>query len=100
MKENGKTKFSGPVFYSHGTSNYCHCSVLITFFVKNKICVNSQTTDNHGQILILDATIDKSEYVLDNIYNVNTESKRLKVLNYLSELMNKVNTRTANSFSL
>ena len=41
MKENGKTKFSGPVFYSHGTSNYCHCGVLIKFFVKNKICVNS-----------------------------------------------------------
>ena len=30
-----KEEFSGPVFYSHGTSN--SCSVLITFFGKNKI---------------------------------------------------------------
>ena len=53
-----KDEFSGPVFYSHSTSN--SCGVLITLFGKNKICVNSQITDKHGQILILDVTIDGS----------------------------------------
>ena len=62
-----------------------------TFFGKNKRCVNSQTTDKHGRILILDVTIDGSEYVLINIYNANIESEQLKVLNDLSELMKKVN---------
>ena len=62
-----------------------------TFFGKNKICVNSQTTDKHGRILILDVTIDGSEYILVNIYNANIESEQLKVLNDLSELMKKVN---------
>ena len=33
-------------------------------FGKNKICVNSQIADKHGQILILDAMIDGSEYNL------------------------------------
>ena len=84
-----KDEFSGPVFCSHSTSN--SCSVLITLFGKNKICVNSQITDKHGQILILDVTIDGSEYILVNIYNANTESEQLKILNDLSELMKKVN---------
>ena len=64
---------------------------MITFFGRNQICVNSQITDKHGRILIVDVTIDGSEYVLVNIYNANTESKQLKVLNDLSELMKKVN---------
>ena len=84
-----KDKFNGPVFYSHVSSN--SCGVLNTFFGKNKICVNSQTTDKHGRILILDVTIDGSEYILVNIYNANIESEQLKVLNDLSELMKKVN---------
>ena len=84
-----KDEFSGPVFYSHGTSN--SCGVLITFFGENKICVNSQITDKHGRILIVDITLDGFEYILVNIYNANTESEELKVLNDLSELMKKVN---------
>ena len=53
------------------TSN--SCGVLTTFFGKNKTWVNSQVTDKHGQILILDAMIDGSKYILVNIYNANTE---------------------------
>ena len=64
---------------------------MITFFGKNKISVNSQTNDKNGQILILDVTIDGSEYILVNIYNANIESEQLKVLNDLNELMKKVN---------
>ena len=82
-------EFSGPAFYLHGTSN--SCGVLITFFGKNKICVNSQITDKQRRILILDVAIDGSEYILVNFYNANTESEQLKVINDLSELMKKVN---------
>ena len=84
-----KNEFSGPVFYSHGTSN--SCGVLITFFGNNKKCVNSQLTDKYGGILILDVTKDGSEYILVNFYNANTESEQPQVLNNLSELMKKVN---------
>ena len=84
-----KDKLSSPVFYSHGTSNCC--GVLIIFFEKNEIYVNSQITDKRGPILILHLMIGGSEYILVNIYNANTESEQLKVLNNLSELMKKVN---------
>ena len=42
-------------------------------------------------MLILDVTIDGSEYILANISNTNKESEQLKDLNDLSELMKKVN---------
>ena len=58
---------------------------MITFFGKNKICVNSGITDKDGRILI------GSEYILVNIYNANTESERLKFLNDRRELIEKVN---------
>ena len=82
-------KFSRSVFYSNDTSN--SFPVLNTFFGKNKICVNSQVTDKHGQILILHLTIDASKYILVSIYNTNTESKRLNFLNDPIKLMKKLN---------
>ena len=54
---------------------------MITFFGKNKTCVNSQITDKHRRTLILDVTIDGSEYILVNIYNANTESELMKKVN-------------------
>ena len=84
MKENRQTNSVDlPVFYTHVSSN--SCGVLITFFGKNKICVNSGITEKHGRILI------GSEYILVNIYNANTDSERLKFLNDRRELIEKVN---------
>ena len=42
-------------------------------------------------MLILEVTIDGSEYILANIYNTNIGREQLKVLNDLSELVKKVN---------
>ena len=88
IKKNGKTN-SVNLFFIHTV--FLTCGTLITFFEKNEICVNSQITEKHGQILVLDITIDGSEYILVNIYSANTESEQLKVLNDLSELMKKFN---------
>ena len=71
----------------------CFLFTCGVFFGKNKICATSQITDKHRRILILDVTIDGSEYILVNFYNANTESEQLKVLNDLSELMQKVNIK-------
>ena len=53
--------------------------------LREKNYVNSQITDKHRQILILDVTIDGSEYILVNIYNANKWSEQLKVLNHVSD---------------
>ena len=36
--------------------------------------------DNDGRILILDATINGSDYLLINFYNANTERKQLTTI--------------------
>ena len=53
--------------------------------LRKKNYVNSQITDKHRQILILDVTIDGSEYILVNIYNANKWTEQLKVLNHVSD---------------
>ena len=49
--------------------------------------VNNQKTDNNGRILILDVIINDVNFVLINLYNANTETEQVSVLNNLSSLL-------------
>ena len=53
----------------------------ITYSVKKKL------RDNSGSILVLDITIDGTEYLLINLCNMNTEPKQLKVLDSLWNIL-------------
>ena len=44
-------------------------------------------SDNSGRILVLDVTIDGTEYLLINLYNGNTEPEQLKILESLSKVL-------------
>ena len=48
--------------------------------VKNK---RNKRNDNACRTLILDVTIDDTDYILVNLYNANTETEQIKVLNNL-----------------
>ena len=50
--------------------------------------MNNQKTDN-GRTLILDVTINDANFVLINLYNANTETEQVSVLNNLSSLLEK-----------
>ena len=76
-----KNDFSGPAFYSHGTSQTC--DVLTAYFGNINFSVNKQVRDKNGRILILDTNIDEIRYVLVNIYNANTEVEQVQVLSKL-----------------
>ena len=60
-----------------------------TFSVKK---TNKQETDKEGRILILDASINDSEYILINLYNANTEKEQIDVLNNMLVLLEKFDT--------
>ena len=60
-----------------------------TFFVKK---TNKQETDKEGRILILNVSINDSEYVLINLYNANTEKEQIDVLNNMLVLLEKFDT--------
>ena len=59
--KNGK-KILKVQFFSHGKSN--SCGVLITYFGTGTFTVKKQQTDKEVRILILDVSINDSEYIL------------------------------------
>ena len=77
----------GNTFFSHGKRN--SCGVLICYIGTHNFVVNNQKTDNDGRILILGVTINDVNFVLINVYNANTETEQVSVLNNLSSLLEK-----------
>ena len=82
-----RDNFGGNTFFSHGKRN--SCGVLISYIGTHNFVVNNQKTDNDGRILILDVTINDLNFVLINLYNNNTETEQVYVLNNLSSFLEK-----------
>ena len=59
--------------------------------------VNKQETDKEGRILILDVSINDSEFILINLYNANTEKEQIDVLNNKFVLLEKFDINLKNS---
>ena len=91
-------------FFSHRKSIFC--GVLIAYFGTGTFIVKKQQTDLEGRILILDVSINYSEYILINLYNASNEKEQIDVLSSLSELFQQSNTNptkqivTAGNFNL
>ena len=85
VEQKWKEDFHGKVFFSHGKTNSCR--VLIAYFGTEKSTVKKQQTDHSGRILILDVSINDSEYILINLYNANTEKEQIEVLSNLFALL-------------
>ena len=96
IKQEWKEDFKDQVFFSHGKTN--SSGALIAYFRKKTFFVNKQKTDKEGRILILDVSINDSEYVLITLHNGNTEKEQIDVLNNMFVLLEKfdINKKTAN----
>ena len=71
--------------FSHGKSNFC--GILIVYFETGTFTIKKQQTDKEGRVLILNVSINDSEYILINLYNANTENEQIHVLCSLSKLL-------------
>ena len=60
-----------------------HVGILIEIYGNLNICVKNKVHDNDGRLLILDATINGSDYLLINFYNANTEREQLTTIKNL-----------------
>ena len=78
-------EFKGQLYFSHGKT--ISCSVLIAFYANINAVVKNEFNDDNGRILILEMTIDDTEYLLANVYNANTEQKQLKTLQNVSVML-------------
>ena len=50
----------------------------------------NKKSDKSGRVLLVEATIDDTVFVLINIYNANTESEQLETLSDLVSIIDKV----------
>ena len=74
------------LYFSHGTTN--SCGVLAGFYGNISVVIKKHFNDKNGRVLILEVTIDDTEYL--NIYNENTEKHQLSILlEYFDNLYNK-----------
>ena len=65
-------------FFSHDLSH--SWAVLIGYLGKKSFVLNKQKTDKAGKVLILYITIDAKQYLIINMYNANTETDQVKIL--------------------
>ena len=72
------------------------CGVLIAYFGTGTFIVKKQQTDKEGRILILDVSINDSEYILINLYNAITENEQIDVLSSLFDLLEEFDISLTN----
>ena len=82
-------KFKGQLYFSLGKTNSCG---LTGFYGNINVATKKQSNDKNGIILILEVTTDNTEYLLINIYDVNTEQHQLETLQNLSILLENFDT--------
>ena len=75
------------LFFSHGKSN--SCEVAIGYCGTEDLKVVNTARDKNGQMLILDAELNGTNFLLINFYNSNTESEQLSTFSTLQKLLEK-----------
>ena len=83
-----RDQFNGKLFFYHGKTNAC--GVAIGFYGSKTTEQINKVPDKSGRILLVDATIDDTVFVLINIYNANTEFEQLETLSDLVSIVDKV----------
>ena len=83
-----RDEFNEELFFSHGKTNLC--GVAIGFYGSKTIEQINKISDKSGRILLVEATVDDTVFVLINIYNANTESEQLETLLDLVSIIDKV----------
>ena len=78
---------SEDVFFSHGKSN--SCGVAIGYCGTEDFEVVNTACNINGRILIFDAELNDTNFLLINFYNSKTESEQLFTFSTLQKLLEK-----------
>ena len=81
-----KDEFGGPLFL-HGKSNFC--GVAIGYCGTEDFKVVNTAYDKNGRILILNAKLNGTNFLLIDFYNSNTESEQFSTFSTLQKLLEK-----------
>ena len=83
-----KDDFRGPLFFSYWKSNFC--GVAICYFGTEAFKVVSTSCNRNGQILIPDAELNGTNFLLIDFYNSDSESEQVSAFSTLQKLLEKV----------
>ena len=95
VEQKWKEDFKGHVFFSHGKKN--SCGVVTAYFGKETFNVKKQETNKEGRILILDVSVNDSEYILINSYNANIGKEQINVFSNMFALLEKFDRNNNNN---
>ena len=82
LESKWKNEWNGKLFFSHGSRNSTGCA--IGFSKKFNFKLIKESKDTEGRILILEVEIDDQKFLLINLYNANSETDQINVLDTLS----------------
>ena len=88
MNKNGKMILGCPLLFSHGKSN--SFGVAIGYCGTETFKVVNTAWDKNVWIIILNAELNGTNFLLINFYNSNTESEQLSTFSALQKLLEKV----------
>ena len=83
-KKNETIIFKDNHFFSHGKTN--SCEFTMGYCGKKSFELLSKFNDKSGRILIKEVKIENKVLLLINLYNANTENKKLSILCDLSNM--------------
>ena len=75
------------LFFSHGKGS--SCGVAISYCGTEDLKVVNTARDKNGRMLILDAELNGTNFLLINFYNSNTESEQLSTFSTLEKPLEK-----------
>ena len=80
--------------FSHGKS--ITCGIFIAFFSSKSVTITKKIPDNNSRILVFQVKNDEEIYLLVNLYNSDTELKKLKTLHELETILLKFDANEYN----
>ena len=75
--------FSCLVFFSYVASSSCQHAEFIAYLSGKSFALNKEKADKPGRILILAITLYADQYILINLYNADTDTKEVQILEQL-----------------
>lgn len=82
-----KTQFKGKMFYSHGTNHSCGVMILIKDDLEFNL--KSSVLDAEGRYILMDATVQGSDFLFVNIYAPNKVQDQCEFFSALDTLIEK-----------
>ena len=84
------TQYKGKSFYSHGTNHSCGVMILIKDDLEFEY--KSSVLDTNGRYILIDATVQGSDFLLVNMYAPNKVQEQCEFFSGLGKMVEEFNT--------